>query len=63
MSPLLILLIGSLSIDSEQENSLMWHTVVLNWINKYAGLPPYKEEKDQGFEVQSTPLMKDLSLR
>ena len=38
-----------------QENSLLWHTVVLNWIHKYAGLPPYKEESDQGFEVQNKP--------
>lgn len=22
------------------ENSLLWHTVVIGWINKYAGLPP-----------------------
>ena len=28
----------------KEENSLVWHTVVLNWINKYVGLPPYKEE-------------------
>lgn len=27
-----------------QENSLVWHTVVLNWINKHAGLPPYRDE-------------------
>ncbi|KAI9788715.1 MAG: hypothetical protein M1835_002114 [Candelina submexicana] len=24
------------------ENSLHWHTVVLNWINKYVGLPEYQ---------------------
>lgn len=23
------------------ENSLAWHKVVLNWMNKYTGLPPY----------------------
>lgn len=23
------------------ENSLYWHTVVLNWINRHVGLPPY----------------------
>ena len=23
------------------ENSLAWHKVVINWINKYAGLPPF----------------------
>ena len=40
----------------KEENSLMWHTVVLNWINHYAGLPPYKEAAHEGFEVQSTPL-------
>ncbi|KAL8777456.1 MAG: hypothetical protein Q9213_007853 [Squamulea squamosa] len=32
----------------KEENSLVWHTVVLNWINKYAGLPPFKEETDSG---------------
>lgn len=26
------------------ENSLVWHKTVLNWINKYAGLPPYTTE-------------------
>ncbi|KAK3117510.1 hypothetical protein LTR53_001027 [Teratosphaeriaceae sp. CCFEE 6253] len=26
------------------ENSLVWHKVVLNWINKYVGLPPYTTE-------------------
>jgi dipeptidyl aminopeptidase/acylaminoacyl peptidase len=26
------------------ENSLAWHKVVLNWINKYDGLPPYTNE-------------------
>ncbi|KAK5107554.1 hypothetical protein LTR62_001042 [Meristemomyces frigidus] len=26
------------------ENSLVWHKVVLNWINKYVGLPPYTKE-------------------
>jgi len=38
------------------ENSLVWHTVVLNWINKFVGLPAYKDETELGFEVQSTPL-------
>ena len=46
-----------------EENSLLWHTVVLNWINKYAGLPPYKEEENQGFEVQNKPLEKVLPSR
>lgn len=27
----------------------MWHKVVLNWINKYAGLPAYCED-DEGSE-------------
>ncbi|KAK5721087.1 hypothetical protein LTR15_007051 [Elasticomyces elasticus] len=26
------------------ENSLVWHKVVLNWVNKHAGLPPYTTE-------------------
>ncbi|KAH0363173.1 alpha/beta-hydrolase, partial [Aureobasidium melanogenum] len=29
------------------ENSLVWHKVVLNWINKYAGLPPYCEDDEE----------------
>ena len=37
----------------KEENSLVWHTVVLNWINKYAGLPPYKEEREQGFDIEN----------
>lgn len=28
----------------KEENSLVWHTVVLNFINKFVGLPPYTEE-------------------
>ncbi|KAL8835263.1 MAG: hypothetical protein Q9176_007023 [Flavoplaca citrina] len=32
----------------KEENSLVWHTVVLNWINKYVGLPPYKEQGVSG---------------
>lgn len=40
----------------KEENSLVWHTVVLNFINKFVGLPPYKEESSLGFEVQSLPL-------
>ena len=42
----------------KEENSLVWHTVVLNWINKFVGLPPYKQEGEEGFEVQSRPLAK-----
>ena len=41
----------------KEENSLVWHTVVLNWINKYAGLPAYKREGEVGFEVQSRPIV------
>ena len=26
------------------ENSLAWHKTVLNWINKYAGLPPFMDQ-------------------
>ncbi|KXT13799.1 hypothetical protein AC579_2341 [Pseudocercospora musae] len=32
------------------ENSLVWHKVVLNWINHYAGLPPYAEEDENSDE-------------
>lgn len=35
-----------------EENSLFWHTVVLNWINKFSGLPAYKDEKEQGYIIQ-----------
>lgn len=38
----------------KEENSLLWHTVVLNWINRFAGLPPYQEEDQRTFEVQSS---------
>ena len=41
----------------KEENSLVWHTVVLNWINKFVGLPAYKEEGEMGVEVQSRPLV------
>lgn len=36
-----------------EENSLVWHTVVLNWINGFVGLPAYKEEAEAGIEVQN----------
>lgn len=26
------------------ENSLVWHKVVLNWINQHVGLPKYSDE-------------------
>ncbi|KAG9950620.1 alpha/beta-hydrolase, partial [Aureobasidium melanogenum] len=29
------------------ENSLVWHKVVLNWINKYAGLPSYCDDDEE----------------
>jgi len=29
------------------ENSLVWHKVVLNWINKYVGLPAYCEDNEE----------------
>ncbi|KAI6875909.1 alpha/beta-hydrolase [Hortaea werneckii] len=32
------------------ENSLAWHKVVLNWINKYVGLSPYTDEDPQSEE-------------
>ncbi|KAK4629223.1 Dipeptidyl-peptidase 5 [Fulvia fulva] len=32
------------------ENSLLWHKVVLNWINKYAGLEAYAAEEHDGEE-------------
>lgn len=39
----------------KHENSLVWHTVVLNWINKFVGLPPYKTEGELPYVVQSLP--------
>lgn len=33
------------------ENSLVWHKVVLNWINKYVGLPPFAPEDPEGEEL------------
>ena len=36
-----------------EENSLVWHTVVLNWINGFVGLSAYKDEKEHGIEVQN----------
>jgi len=36
-----------------EENSLVWHTVVLNWINKHVGLPAFKDEGKLGIDVQS----------
>ena len=30
------------------ENSLVWHKVVLNWINKHVGLPAYADEDTDG---------------
>ena len=39
----------------KEENSLVWHTVVLNWINKFVGLPPYKEDEAAVVEVQNPP--------
>lgn len=41
----------------KEENSLVWHTVVLNFINQFVGFPPFKDEAKQGFQVQSSPLL------
>lgn len=30
------------------ENSLVWHHAVINWINKYVGLPPISSESTKG---------------
>ena len=37
----------------KEENSLVWHTVVINWINSFVGLPSYKDEADLGIVVQN----------
>ncbi|KAJ9648346.1 hypothetical protein H2201_000533 [Coniosporium apollinis] len=31
-----------------RENSLLWHTVVLDWINAHVGLPKYSEQSSNG---------------
>ena len=36
-----------------EENSLVWHTIVLNWINEHVGLPKFKEEGELGLEAQN----------
>ncbi|KAL8729840.1 MAG: hypothetical protein Q9166_004481 [cf. Caloplaca sp. 2 TL-2023] len=41
----------------KEENSLVWHTVVLNWINKYVGLPPYKETTTAGIDIGDDKLV------
>ncbi|CAG8027630.1 unnamed protein product [Penicillium salamii] len=38
------------------ENSLLWHRTVLNWINKYVGLPAAFEEPDLAGEVNNLSL-------
>lgn len=37
----------------QPENSLVWHTVVINWINEHVGLPKYKDEAELGVVVQN----------
>ena len=39
----------------KEENSLLWHTVVLNWINRFVGLPPYRDEADIKEYLMSRP--------
>ncbi|KAJ5463640.1 HelicaseC-terminal [Penicillium sp. IBT 31633x] len=38
------------------ENSLMWHRTVLNWINKYVGLPAMSDEPDLARGVDNMSL-------
>ena len=45
----------------KEENSLVWHTVVLNFINKFVGLPPYKPKGKEGFEVQTPSSLAEIS--
>lgn len=35
----------------KEENSLVWHTVVLNFINRFVGLPAYKEDPIKGVQM------------
>ena len=32
------------------ENGLVWYETVLNWMNKYVGLPPFAEQRSDGAE-------------
>lgn len=38
------------------ENSLLWHNTVLNWVNKYVGLPPVADEPDLSQGMNSLSL-------
>jgi dipeptidyl aminopeptidase/acylaminoacyl peptidase len=39
------------------ENSLVWHTVVFNWINKFVGLPPISGNGEGGSEGERGKLV------
>ncbi|KAK4984386.1 hypothetical protein LTR50_006641 [Elasticomyces elasticus] len=41
------------------ENSLLWHKVVLNWINKHVGLPPFSQEDEDSDEFYGGVREKD----
>lgn len=44
------------------ENSLMWHHTVINWINKYVGLPPISTQEDiSSLRGQQQHLVKSMS--
>lgn len=40
----------------KHENGLVWHRTVLNWINKYAGLPSFDEEGVQSIQKSTESL-------
>ncbi|KAH8433693.1 oligopeptidase family protein [Aspergillus melleus] len=43
------------------ENSLLWHNTVLNWINKYVGLPPASNPPTENTSNKRNSLEKGLS--
>ena len=44
----------------ERENSLIWHEAVLNWINRYVGLPSWERRRGDLDKVRMDP---ELSVR
>ena len=44
------------------ENALVWHQTVLNWINKYVGLPPVPGSPEDMFgSNKGAPLEKRVA--
>jgi len=43
------------------ENSLLWHTVVLDWINVHVGLPKYSESHEGSSELKKAALADEFA--